>query len=125
MAAVPAATDETNPGRFMKTKIRRRLKSAPKGDSHTRRALTKGARVGLGGCEGEELVGQPKRRFRQMADRSIESGKWVLVVVALFILLPAAVMYLVSRTVKDPEPIRMVKKEADILAPVNIFSNER
>lgn len=109
----------------MKTKIRRRLRSAPKGDSHVRRALTKGARVGLGGGEGEGSVGQPKGRFRQMVDRSIESGRWVLVVVALFILLPAAVMYLVSRTVEDPEPIRMVKKEANILAPVNIFSDER
>lgn len=76
------------------------------------------------GCDGEESVVLPKGRFRQMLDRSIESGRWVLVVVALFILLPVGVMYLVSRAVKDPEPIRMVKRQADILDPVNIFSNE-
>jgi hypothetical protein len=64
-----------------------------------------------------------KRGFGQLLDWVVDSGGWLLIVVGLFILLPVGVMYLVSQGVKEESRDRHVRVEADILAPVNIFSD--
>lgn len=62
-------------------------------------------------------------RFGMALDKAVDSGGWLLIVVGLFILLPAGVMYLVSRGVKERQAVRQERVEADILAPVNIFAD--
>ncbi len=63
-----------------------------------------------------------RTRFNEALNWAVDSGVWLLIVVGLFILLPVGVMYLVSQGVKDEPVVRQERVEADILAPVNIFS---
>ena len=79
-----------------------------------------------GGLERHENQGVVQgSSLRRLVRRAMDSWGWVLLVVALFILLPAGLMYLVSQAVNDPDPVRLVKKEPDILAPVNILSDDQ
>ena len=85
--------------------------------------------LGRGGVQVTEPVTdarrqrEAKRGFGQLLDWVVDSGGWLLIVVGLFILLPVGVMYLVSQGVKEESRDRHVRVEADILAPVNIFSD--
>jgi hypothetical protein len=63
-----------------------------------------------------------RTRFNEALNWAVDSGVWLAIVVGLFILLPVGVMYLVSQGVKDEPVARQERVEADILAPVNIFS---
>ncbi len=64
-----------------------------------------------------------RTRFNEALNWAVDSGVWLLIVVGVFILLPVGVMYLVSQGVKEEPIVRQERVEADILAPVNIFSD--
>lgn len=89
----------------------------------TRGGGHRGASLTQRSVEREEAPTSPIRtRFNEALNWAVDSGVWLLIVVGLFILLPVGVMYLVSQGVKEEPIVRHERVEADILAPVNIFS---